>query len=79
MGRPSEKYNNYLWYSICGESKHHHTNISLAIFKIVWRFVWRFSEPGFPYNLAKNGRHDVQMGCIDASRRRLQSVPKIRV
>jgi hypothetical protein len=38
-----------------------------------------FSEPGFPNNFAKNDRQDLEMGCIDASRRQLQSVLKIRV
>ena len=38
-----------------------------------------FSEPGFPHNFAKNDRLDLNMGCIDASRRQLQSVLKIRV
>ena len=38
-----------------------------------------FSEPGFPHNFApKNDRQDLKMGCIDASRRQLQSVLKIR-
>jgi hypothetical protein len=30
------------------------------------------SEPGFPHNFAKNDRHDLKMGCTDASRRQLQ-------
>jgi hypothetical protein len=34
---------------------------------------------GFPHNFAKNDRHDLKMGCIDASRRQLQYVLKIRV
>jgi hypothetical protein len=36
-----------------------------------------FSEPGFPHNCAKNDRQELKMGCIDASRRQLQSVLKI--
>jgi hypothetical protein len=40
-----------------------------------------FSEPGFPHNFAtkKNDREDLKMGCIDASRRQLQSLLKIGV
>jgi hypothetical protein len=39
----------------------------------------KFSEPGFHHNFAKNDRHDLKMGCTDASRRQLQSVLKIGV
>jgi hypothetical protein len=39
----------------------------------------KFSEPGFPHNFTKNDRHDLKMGCTDASRRQLQSVLKIGV
>jgi hypothetical protein len=39
----------------------------------------KLSEPGFPHNFAKNDRQDLKMGCTDASRRQLQSVPKIGV
>jgi hypothetical protein len=39
----------------------------------------KFSEPGFPHNCAKKDRHDLNMGCTDASRRQLQSVLKIGV
>jgi hypothetical protein len=38
-----------------------------------------FFEPGFLHNFAKNDRQDLNMGCIDASRRQLQSVLKVRV
>jgi hypothetical protein len=40
-----------------------------------------FPEPGFPHNFdkIKNGREGLQMGCIDASRRQLQSVLKFGV
>jgi hypothetical protein len=38
-----------------------------------------FSEPGFTHNFAKNDRQDLEMGCIDASRRQRQSVLKTRV
>jgi hypothetical protein len=39
----------------------------------------KFSEPGFPNNFTKNDRHDLEMGCTDASRRQLQSVLKIGI
>ena len=40
----------------------------------------KFSEPGFPHNFAKkNDRHDLKIGCTNASRRQLQSVLKIGV
>jgi hypothetical protein len=32
-----------------------------------------FSEPGFPHYFAKKDRHDLKMGCIDASRRQLHT------
>ena len=38
-----------------------------------------FSELGGHHNFAKNDRQDLKMGCIDASRRQLQSVLKIAV
>jgi hypothetical protein len=38
-----------------------------------------FWSPGFSRNFTKNDRHYLKMGCIDASRRWLQSVLKIRV
>ena len=39
-----------------------------------------FSELGFPHNFAKkDDRQDLKLGCIDASRRQLQSVLKIGV
>jgi hypothetical protein len=43
------------------------------------RSYGEFSEPGFPHNFTKNDRQDLKMGCIDASRRQLQSVLKIGV
>jgi hypothetical protein len=70
------------------------TNIDLAILKnrTVNESYGEFSEPGFPHinNFApppkkkktrerSPGPQDLNMGCIDASRRQLQSVPKIRV
>jgi hypothetical protein len=38
-----------------------------------------FQSPGFPHNFSQNYPHNSNMGCIDASRRQLQSVIKIRV
>jgi hypothetical protein len=39
----------------------------------------KIRSPGFPHNFVKNNRRDLKMGYIDASRRQLQSVLKIRV
>jgi hypothetical protein len=36
-----------------------------------------FSEAGFPHNFTQNDRHDLKLGCIDASRRQLRYVLKI--
>jgi hypothetical protein len=53
------------------------THVDLAVFKIVHGGSYgEFSERGFPHNFAQNGRQDLKMGCIDASR---QSVLKIGV
>jgi hypothetical protein len=38
-----------------------------------------FSDPGFPHNFAGNYRQELKMGCMNASRRQLQSVLKIWV
>jgi hypothetical protein len=54
------------------------TNIDFAL-KSYGRPFGEFSEPGFPHNFAKNDRHDLKLGCIDASRRQLQFVLKIGV
>jgi hypothetical protein len=54
--------------------------ISISLFlKSYGGSYGEFSEPGFQHNCAKNDRHDLKMGCIDASRRQLQSVLKIGV
>jgi hypothetical protein len=43
--------------------------ISISLFlKSYGGSYGEFSEPGFPHNFApKNDRHDLKMGCIDAS------------
>jgi hypothetical protein len=67
MGRPSEQcdiYSSKLRYYI--------------FLKSYCGSYSEFSEPGFPHNFAKNDRQDLKMGCIDASRRQLQSMTKIR-
>jgi hypothetical protein len=38
-----------------------------------------FQPPGFPHNFAQNNCRHIKMSFIDASRRQLQSVIKIRV
>jgi hypothetical protein len=54
------------------------TNIDFAFFQNRMVNPYRkFSEPGFPHNFAKNDRHDLKIGCTDASRRQLQSVLEI--
>ena len=55
--------------------------ISISLFlKSYGGSYGEFSEPGFPHNFAKNDRQGLlEMGCIDASRRQLQSVLKIGV
>jgi hypothetical protein len=53
---------------------------SISLFFKSYRRSYReFSEPGFHHNFAKNDRQVLKMGCIDASRRQLQSVLKIGV
>jgi hypothetical protein len=54
------------------------TAITLSL-KLYGKPYGKFSESDFSHTFAKNGRQDVKMGCIDASRRQLQSVLKIRV
>ena len=54
-------------------------SISLFLKSYGESYYGKFSEPGFPHNFVKNGRQDLNIGCIDASRRRLQSVLKIGV
>jgi hypothetical protein len=49
-------------------------SISPFLKKSYGRSYCEFSEPGFPRNFAKNDRQDQKLGCIDASRRQLQSV-----
>jgi hypothetical protein len=57
--------------------------MSISLLFIFYRMVnpcGKFSEHGFPHNFAqKNDRHDLKLGCTDASRRQLQSVLKIGV
>jgi hypothetical protein len=54
--------------------------MSISLFsKSYGRSHGEFSEPDFPQNFAKNDRHDLKPGCIDAARRQLQSVLKIGV
>ena len=36
-----------------------------------------FMSPGFPHNFVKKNRQELKMGYIDASRRHIQSAPKI--
>jgi hypothetical protein len=58
------------------------TNVDSAFFFLnrMLNPYGKFSEPGFPHNFAqKNDRHDLKMGCTDASRRQLRSVLKIGV
>jgi hypothetical protein len=55
------------------------TNIDFVFFKSYGRSHGELCETGFPRSLAKNGRHDLKMGCTDVSRRQLQSVLKIGV
>jgi hypothetical protein len=58
-----------------------HISISLSL-KSYGGSYGEFSELGFPHNFApqkKEDRHDLKMGCIDVSRRQLQSVLKIGV
>jgi hypothetical protein len=80
MGRPSVQCDNFEIY--CSPWAK-----SICLYK--YRFTCfkksngepygEFSEPGFPQNFAKNDRHDLKLGCIDASRRQLQFVLKIGV
>jgi hypothetical protein len=55
--------------------------ISISLFlKPYGRSYGEFSELGFPHNFApKNDHQDLKLGCIDASRRELQSVLTIGV
>jgi hypothetical protein len=55
------------------------TNVDFAFFffKSFGKSCGKFSDTGFPHNIAKNDRQDLKMGCTDASRRQLQSVLKI--
>ena len=54
--------------------------ISIQLFSKSYGGLYgEFSEPDFPHNFTKNDRQELKMGCIDASRRQLQSVLKIRV
>jgi hypothetical protein len=63
-----------------GKTENPGTNIDFAVFKIVWWIPWPiFFEPSFPHNFAKNDRHDLNLGCINASRRQLQLALKIGV
>ena len=54
-------------------------NADLQPLKLYGGLVGKISETGFPHHFAKNDRQELKMGCIDASRRQLQSVLKIRV
>ena len=47
--------------------------------KLYGKSYENFQSPGFPHNFSKNYPQDSNKGCIDASRRQLQSVLKIRV
>jgi hypothetical protein len=52
--------------------------MSISLFsKSYGKSSLKFSERGFPHNFAKNDRQALKMGCTDASRRQLQSVPKM--
>jgi hypothetical protein len=54
--------------------------MSISLFlKSYGRSYGELAEPGFPHNFAKNDRQDLKLGCIDASRRQLQSALKIGV
>jgi hypothetical protein len=55
--------------------------ISISLFlKSYGGSYGEFSEPGFPHNFApKIDRHDLKVGCIDASRRQLKYVLTIGV
>ena len=84
MGCPSVQYDNYLRYCICGQNEFPSTNTDLASFCVHERKKYgesygEFSKPRFHHNLAQNDRRDLKMGCIDASRRQLQSMLNIRV
>jgi hypothetical protein len=69
--------NQKLWYCSFGKMENPGTNFDFAFFfKSYGRSYGEFSEPGFPHKFAKNGRQDLKMGCTDASRRQLRSVPK---
>ena len=79
MGRPSAQCD-ICYGTVCATKMEILVQISIYLYlKSYGDLHGEFSEPGFPHNFAKNDRQELKMGCIDAPRRQLQSVLKIKV
>jgi hypothetical protein len=82
MGRPSVQHDIFEFHVPPKQNGNSGTNIDFFFFSFLKKKSYgesygKLSEPGFPHNFTKNGCQDLKMGCIDVSRRQLQSVLKI--